>query len=189
MTKGADNLESTASLIDRIRDGDEAASETLWKLYLPELYRWAHGRLPAWARDDGATGDIVQETVLRTLDKVKGFEPRRKGAFFAYLRCALMNKIRDQLRAAARHPRHGLETEPIASEASPLETAIGKERLESYESALATLSERHQEAVFLRVELGVDWKDVAEAIGSPSPNAARMVVARALVRLEKEMSV
>ena len=157
--------------------------------YLPALRRWAHGRLPARARHLADTDDIVQITLLRTLKKVKEFEPKREGAFFAYLRRALQNQIRDQLRAAKRRPGNELEVEPIDAQASPLEVAIGRDRLRSYEEALAQLNPQQQEAVFLRVELGADYAEVADALGSPTPNAARMVIARALVRLAEEMNV
>lgn len=189
LSKGAGSLESTASLINRIRDGDDSASDRLMHRYLPALRRWAHGRLPARARHLADTDDIVQITLVRTLKKVKEFEPKRQGAFFAYLRRALYNQIRDQLRAAKRHPRQSLEVEPIASAASPLEVAIGRDRLESYEKALAKLNAHQQEGIFLRVELGADWNEIADVIGSPSGNAARMVVTRALVHLAEEMQV
>lgn len=187
--RGVDDLESTASLIARIRQGDESASERLMRRYLPALRRWAHGRLPARARHLADTDDIVQITLLRTLNKLKGFEPKREGAFFAYIRRALQNQIRDQLRAAKRRPSRELEVEPIDAEASPLEVAIGRDRLRAYDEALAKLSPRQQEAVFLRVELGSDYPEIADAIGSPTPNAARMMVARALIRLSEEMDV
>jgi RNA polymerase sigma-70 factor (ECF subfamily) len=188
-SRAVEDLETTATLIARIREGDESATERLMRRYLPALRRWAHGRLPARARHLADTDDIVQITLLRTLKKVKEFEPKREGAFFAYLRRALQNQIRDQLRAAKRRPGNELEVEPIDAQASPLEVAIGRDRLRSYEEALAQLNPQQQEAVFLRVELGADYAEVADALGSPTPNAARMVIARALVRLAEEMNV
>src|SRR5262245_58685278 len=40
-------LDTTIRLLERIREGDAAARETLIQRYLPPLRRWAHGRLPA----------------------------------------------------------------------------------------------------------------------------------------------
>ena len=45
------------------------------------------------------------------------------------------------------------------------------------------------EAVVARVELRLAYTEEAQAIGKPSPDAARMTVARALVRLVEEMAV
>ena len=58
-----DELPSVA-LLARVRGGDAAAREALLRRYWPRLERWAHGRLPAWARDLNDTGDLVQETLL-----------------------------------------------------------------------------------------------------------------------------
>ena len=188
-SRGSQDLETTAALIALVREGDESATDRLMRRYLPALLRWAHGRLPARARHLADTEDMVQITLLRTLKTVRGFEPHRSGAFFAYLRRALQNQIRDNLRSAKRKPRLQLLAEPEAADPSPLEEAIGSERLRAYEAALEQLEDKQKEAVVLRVELGLDFKEVADILGSPSPNAARMVVSRALVRLSELMDV
>ena len=181
------DLESTASLIGRIQSGDDAAVDDLWRRYLPALRRWAHGRLPARARRLADTDDIVQKTLLKTLEKVKGFESRHRGAFFAYLRRALQNQIRDELRSANRRPGFELIAEPAADGPSPLEEAIGRDRLQAFEVALERLRSKQREAVIMRVELGSSYDEIAGVIGSPTANAARMVVSRALVRLSELM--
>ena len=71
--------------------------------------------------------------------------------------------------------------------ASPLVVEWGSELIERYDAALSGLLETQQIAVILRVEFGCGHGEIAEAIGSPSANAARMVVSRALVRLAKKM--
>ena len=181
-------LESTASLLAQVRAGNLDARERLVRRYLLVLRRWAHGRLPARARDLIDTDDLVQDTLLRALDQVDGFEPRREGAFLAYLRRILVNQIRDQVRRVSRRPVPGEPLEGIADAGpSPLEEAIGEEAFRKYEAAVATLSEEEQEGVMLRIELGFTHRQVAEALGKPSANAARMFVARALVRLAEVM--
>jgi len=42
-------------------------------------------------------------------------------------------------------------------------------------------------AVVLRVELGLGYREIADAIGSPSDNAARMTVTRAIERMAEVM--
>jgi len=156
--------------------------------YLPALQRWAHGRLPAWARDLADTDDLVQVTLLRALGQVGTFESRREGSFLAWLRTILRNEIRDHVRRVARRPfAASMPTTVADDEASPLERAIGAERLEAYERALARLPAEHQEAILMRIELGFSWDEVARAAGSPSANAARMAVTRALTRLAETM--
>jgi RNA polymerase sigma-70 factor (ECF subfamily) len=144
--------------------------------------------LPPQARGLADTDDLVQVTLVKALGKIETFEPRREGAFLAYLRQILINQLRDLLRKSARRPQAEALPENLAqSGPSPLEAAIGSERLEKYERALASLSEKQREAVILRLEMGFTHAEVAEAIGSPSWNAARMMVVRALVRLAEVM--
>lgn len=184
----APDLESTAALLIQVQDGDPAARDRLIHRFLPALTRWARGRLPARARSLTDTDDLVQVTLLRALDKVKEFEPQRQGAFLAYLRRILMNQIRDEIRRTERRPGVDRLTDSMAQEApSPLERAIGREQLEAYEAGLAQMSPDQQEAIVLRLELGFKHREVAEALGLPSANAARMAVARALVRLTEVM--
>jgi RNA polymerase sigma-70 factor, ECF subfamily len=180
--------ESTASLLIKVQSGDDAARERLVARYLPILLRWAHGRLPVRARGMVDTNDLVQVTLLKALERVKDFESRGEGAFLAYLRRILQSRIIDQLRAAERKPEHEEPGEYIQDGGrSPLEEAVGAEILEAYERGLSQLSEREAEAVVLRLELGFTHEQVAEAIGSPSSDAARMLVTRALVRLAEVM--
>ncbi len=181
--------ESTATLLTRVRAGDAAARNRLFARYLPMLQAWAHGRLPANARNLSDTDDLVQITLIRALNRVEAFVPTREGAFLAYLRQILLNAVREQIR---RSRRRG-DQEPVTEELpgtgpSLIEELVGRELLASYEEALVTLDARQREAVILRVEFGFDYGEIAEAIGSPSRNAARMVVSRALVRLSEAMN-
>jgi len=175
-------------LLQSVRDGDAAARERLAARYLPMLRRWARGRLPQGAREMLDTDDLVQITLLRALEKVEEFEPRREGAFLAYLRRIVLNSVRDEIRRVARRPgRTPLVEELPADGPSLLERAIGREAVEAYEAALATLPEEQQEAVVLRIEFGFTYPEIAEALCRPSANAARMMVSRALVRLAEVM--
>ena len=180
--------ESTASLLDRARSGSLDAKNHLAQRYLVLLRRWARGRRPGRARDLIDTDDLVQETLIRALDQVEQFEPRREGAFLAYLRKILVNRIRDEIRRVSRKPDPASLPDGIADDGpSPLEEAIGTEAFRRYERAMATLSEEEHEAVVLRIEMGFTHRELAEALAKPTENAARMFVARALIRLAKAM--
>jgi RNA polymerase sigma-70 factor (ECF subfamily) len=181
-------IESSLRLLERARAGDETALEILISRYLPRLERWASGRLPAWARDLTDTSDLVQETVVRVFKKIDTFQPRGEGALQAYLRQSVLNRIRNEVRRAGRRPSHeALDSEHLSGDASPLENAIGREALERYERALAQLKPADREAIIASVEMGCTNEEIAVALGKPSPNAARMAVERALVRLAQAM--
>jgi RNA polymerase sigma-70 factor, ECF subfamily len=180
--------EATMSLLERARGGDNAALEALIGRFLPRLQRWASGRLPTWARDLRETQDLVQETVVQAFKRIETFEVRGDGALHAYLRQALVNRIRSEIRRVQRKPEESaLSAEPESGEPSPLEQAIGREALQRYEAALGRLRPADREAIVARVELGLSNEELAETLGKPSANAARMAVERALYRLALEM--
>jgi RNA polymerase sigma-70 factor (ECF subfamily) len=180
--------ESTAALLERIRAGDAVARERLLDRYLPVLRRWAHGRLPAGARGLADTDDLVQITLLRVLKQMERFEPRHEGAFLAYLRRILINAMRDEIARAATRGRQEEPGDGLRDPApSPLERAIGRDMLERYDRAFARLGGEQQEAVFMRVEMGLSYEEIATALGKNSANTARMVVSRAIARLAEAM--
>ena len=185
---GRSDPESTFHLIDRARAGDREALERLFARHLKPLQRWASGRLPGWARDLADTDDLVQDTLVQTFKRIEGFEPRGVGALQAYLRQAVLNRIRDELRRKGRRPEvtelDGLELDRAKS---PLEQAIGQEAVDRYERALDRLKPEEREAIIARVEMGYSYEELAEALGKPTPDAARKAAQRALVRLAEEM--
>lgn len=180
--------DATLTLLRRANEGDRAAADLLFARYAPALHRWARGRLPRWARDISDTHDLVQDAMLQTFKNLKGFDYRGEGALHAYLRQAVMNRIREELRRRDRRPEHGELDSAVEDDAlSPLETAMGRETTERYEAALARLSVEEREAIIARIELGLSHREIADALGKPTPDAARMTVARALTRLAREM--
>jgi RNA polymerase sigma-70 factor, ECF subfamily len=181
------DAESSFELLRRVQAGDLVALNDLCARYLPRLRKWAHGRLPAWTRGSLDTQDLVQDTLTQVIQRIHAFEPRHEGALQAYLRQAVMNRIRDEIRRAERRPTMPLDSGNPAPDPSPLEQAIGQQALERYEAALQRLKPEDREAIILRIEMGCGYAEVAEALGKPSIPAAHMAVSRALVRLAKEM--
>ena len=180
--------ESTAKLLARARGGERGALDTLFSRYLPSLKRWASGRLPRWARDVADTNDLVQDTLLHTLGQIDGFEQRNEGALHAYLRQAVKNRIRDEIRKRQRRgAKEGVDSDVIDKEPSPLEQAIGQQALDRYETALGRLREEERDLLIGRLELGLTYEELAEAADKPSADAARKAAQRALAKLVEEM--
>ena len=188
VTQPEASWESTLSLLTRARAGDDEALNDLFARYLPILRRWASGRLPRWARDLADTPDLVQETLIQVFKKMEGFEHRGEGALQAYLRQAVMNRIRNEIRNAGNRPGT-LELDEQAPDEglSPLEAAIGSQAVERYEAALQRLREDERELIVARLEMGLTYAELAAAAGKPSSDAARMAVTRAIARLIEEM--
>jgi RNA polymerase sigma-70 factor, ECF subfamily len=182
------DLTSTIDLLERFKRGEEGAVGLLVERSLPPLRRWARGRLPMWARGLADTQDLVQDAVIRALPHLKHFEAKHPGALQAYLRQAIANHIRDEIRRVQSKPAQAdMPEDKVDPDPSPLEHAIGRERLERYEAALSTLRPIEREAIVARLELQQSYEEVALALGKPTADAARMMVARAVRNLIKAM--
>ena len=180
--------ETTVELLQLAKAGDAEALDRLLERCLPPLQRWAHGRLPPHSRGMHETVDIVQDAVISAMRHLDTFEPRHHGALQAYLRRAVMNRIRDIIRKTRRRPQQTDLPDDLRDEAtSPLDVLIGEENAELYDAALERLSQEDQEAIIGRLEMGYSYQDLAIALGKPTADAARMAVMRAVKRLAKEM--
>jgi RNA polymerase sigma factor (sigma-70 family) len=175
---------ATAILLTRARDGVIDARERLFERFFPVLRQWAHRRLPMGARDLNDTMDLVQITLLRALNRLEQFEARGEGAFLAYLRQILLNEIRKESnRAARRGPHETVDETLVSPHASIVDRVIGAEQIERYQRGLEQLSDEQREGVLLRLEFNYSYEQIADAVGKASPDAARMMVVRALARL------
>jgi RNA polymerase sigma factor (sigma-70 family) len=182
--------ESTVDLLARARAGDGSALDEVFARAIPPLRRWASGRLPRWARGVVDTDDLVQETVINTLKRIDVFEYRVDAALQGYLRQAVMNRIRNEIRRVTRHPAPDtLDSAAPDQGISPLEALIGKQTVEAYDEALAQLEPAEREAIVGRVELGLSYQELAQAMGRPSADAARMAVGRAMLKLAALLKV
>jgi RNA polymerase sigma factor (sigma-70 family) len=182
------SLETTLDLVEKTKRGDAAARDRLMRRYLPLLTRWTHGRLPHNARDLNETSDLVQTALLRAFQSLPTFEAEGNGAFFGFLRTIVLNLLRDEVRRLTRRPLSvELPEEFPDAFSSPLASAVTLETLKAYEFAMQQLDEPERDVVIMRIELGLSHQDIAAMTSSPTPNAARMRVARALARLAELM--
>jgi RNA polymerase sigma-70 factor (ECF subfamily) len=183
------SAESSLSLLLRAQQGDQVAVEALMGRYLTRLQRWATGRVPPTARALLDTGDVVQDALLNTFQNLHHFKPRHDGALMAYLRTAVANRIRMELRR--NRPEDPLEGDPDslpAADPSPLELVVGRDAFDRYEAALAVLDEDDRAAIVSRFEMGYSYDALARAMNRPSADAARKLVERAVRRLSEQMN-
>jgi len=180
---------TSLELVIRANAGDEQALGALFERYVPRLQRWAHNRLPQAARGALQTEDLAQDTLTHVFERLHAFNPRHEGAFQGYVRTALLNRIRD---IARQHRRRGpsgpLDSAIIASEASPLDLAIGSETLARYDAALERLRPEDRELIIARIEMGLQYSEIATMFEKPSIAAVHMAVSRALIKLAEEMA-
>src|SRR5262245_56505555 len=86
-------MDTSPTLLDKLRGADRAAWPRFVQLYTPLLVRWGErtGVPPA------DLPDLIQEVMLVLLRGVPAFE-RGRGSFRAWLRTVFVNKWRDQCR-------------------------------------------------------------------------------------------
>lgn len=188
-TQRSPDVTTTGDLLDRYKGGDDVAMNLLLERAIPPLKRWARGRLPQWARSVAETNDLIQNAVIRALPHMKAFEVRHPGALQAYLRQAISNRIRDEIRRVRTRPAPTELDDQIADDVpSPLEQVIGQQGFERYESALQRLRPADREAIIARIELQQSYEEVALALGKATADAARMAVNRAVKNLIAAMA-
>jgi RNA polymerase sigma-70 factor (ECF subfamily) len=182
--------DSTTELVERARGGDRSAVDLLISRALPALRRFTRGRIPAYGRGSADTEDIVQDAILNTLRRIKTFEYRDVASLQSFLREVVINRIRDIVRRVGRRgvaeeiPEHLPLNEP-----SPLEAVILQQRTARFTEALATLKRADSELIVWRVELGYSYAEIAERLGLPNADTARMRVTRAMDRLAAALAI
>lgn len=180
---------SSRELFVRARQGDRSALSALFARQIPGLQRWARGRLPRWVRDVAETADLIQDALLHTIRRIDHVELRGQGALRAYLRQAIVNRINDEFRRFDRRPNEvPLNDEWPDRGPSALARAIEGQNRERYVAALSRLREDERELVVGRLELGYSYEQLAILSNRATPDAARVAVRRALVKLAEEMS-
>lgn len=176
--------ETTYRLFSRWRRGEEDALNQLCLRYEGVLRRFFHLRLPPGIRSVLETSDLVQETLVQTVQNLERFDYSQPRALARYFFTAARNRLCQERVSAARKPGFSaLSIEPEDLRPSPLEEMVGRERLELYEQALSRLKAKDRALIFHRVELGLPFARVADDLGMSSPDAARVATGRAVRRL------
>jgi RNA polymerase sigma-70 factor, ECF subfamily len=196
MTKPFD-LTLTLDLLRRAQGGEQAALQRLLERYYERVRRIVRLRLGRALRSRLDSGDILQDTFLAAVRTFARFEVRDEASFINWLSVLAENQIRD----AADH--HGAQKrdlkrqvpldfpdlsgdigiDPVASGLAPSDEAAKAEAIERIEAAIEGLPPEYRELIILRDYAGASWDTIAEQTGRPSPDAARMMHAKAMVRL------
>ena len=111
------------------------------------------------------------------------------GGLQAYLRQAVINRVRDLIR---RSMRRGVKVDEPPERTdwspSPLEAAIMRQQLDRFLTALAKLRPSDRQVIVWRIELGYSAEEIAVMLGK-STAAAGMTITRAIARLAKELDL
>jgi RNA polymerase sigma factor (sigma-70 family) len=156
--------------------------------YRGPLQRFARSRLARQRPRLADTDDVVQDVTINVFRRLHRIELRFPGALLAYLRRSVSNRVADEHRRAVRQgPTATLDENLPDKQQSPLDATIDRDKVRVYRAALLTLSADDRLAIVLRLERGEGYDQIAARLGKPTPNAARVAVARAMFKLAKQM--
>ena len=163
-------IEEERELIARLREGQEAAYETLIERFEHPIYNLV-SRL---TNDPGDAPDVVQEVFLKVFRNVHSF--RGQSSLKTWIYRIAVNESRNHRRWFGRHRSHEIGLESAAGDAnncldwlpdparSPMELAIDHERETLIEAALAEINPHYRAALVLRELEGLSYEDIAEIL-------------------------
>ncbi len=177
---------STRALVERGRAGDRSAWDRVFGRAILRLRVWAHGRVPVSARGVAETNDVVQDAALGVWNRINQLDFAKRGDLDAYIRQAVINRLRDQVRRGVAQPP-GLPLDPGVIDETPsaLDHVLDAQAQARYERAFAALDVRDREALIARAEMGYSFEQVAQLTGHKTAAGARMAVNRAIERLRR----
>jgi RNA polymerase sigma-70 factor (ECF subfamily) len=145
------------------------------------LYRPAVQLATLLVRDNTVAQDIVQEAFVRVWLSPR--TPREMSAFRPWLYKTVVNLVRDHQRRQSRWAR--LRFGRLAS-VDPTEVAERRQSDAALGNAIRSLTQREQEAVYIRFFEDAPFDEVARIIGVRA-GTARVLVHRALAKLRDRL--
>ena len=175
-----DDTVAQDELVARLRAGDPASWETLYRHMYPSMLAYARRRV----RTTEEAQDAVAEALARTvagIDRLAGAGARPESWLFGVLRHVVLDRQRTSYR------RRDLPERRAIDGADPLETIVVDEERQDVRHAFARLPERDRELLELRVVAGLSADEVAGVLGL-RPGAVRTAQSRALARLRSMLA-
>ena len=197
-------LTQSLDLVRSAQAGSDAALDRLFTRYYERVRRVVRMRLGRKLRGALESGDILQETFAVAVKGFDRFEMREEASLINWLSKLAERQIiaaadyhgakkRDRdMEVAMDGPTTGSQPSEYRMEfgtdaPGPREMAEADEQAQIVEQAMEELSDEYRELLILRNYVGASWEHIAEAIGSPSADAARMMHARGMIELGKQL--
>jgi RNA polymerase sigma-70 factor, ECF subfamily len=167
-----------ADLVRAYRGGDERGATELVNRHLAAVGRF----LSSAGADAAELDDLVQETFIRAFRALDGW--RGDAAFRTWLLTIASNLLKDQFRRWQRRNLVPLEERDLAAQADPAAMLDAAEAERRLTNGLATLPRLQREVFLLRAQQGMEYEEIAQAVGT-TPGAARVHYHNAVKRLKE----
>ncbi|MBN2561980.1 MAG: sigma-70 family RNA polymerase sigma factor [Phycisphaerae bacterium] len=192
------------SLIERARQGDEAALGELLTVHTERLLASIRAELGNRLRQRLESQDVMQQVYLDALRNIDQFEDHGSDSFFRWLRRIAVNRICDVDRKAFKAAKRCGELRAgdvgktdasvldlldhlPGSVSGPVTKADRSDRLQMLQAALDQLSEDHREVLRLRYLRQLSFEETAAEMDR-SGRAIRSLCVRAVLRLRELLS-
>jgi RNA polymerase sigma-70 factor, ECF subfamily len=160
-----------ALLVAGMRNGDQAAFETLFTSYYTTVHRVLTGQLGDLARAD----DVAQETFLALYHSPPQPDPER--SLLAWLCRVAFNRALNLLRSERRSQLRAERVGDITPAPDPEQLVLRREEQRAVHVALAALPERQQQLLLLR-NAGLSYTEIAQTLDI-APGSIGTLLARA----------
>ena len=192
-------VRKTQELVALAQGGDNSALDQLCRVYGERVRRIVRLRMGAELRGKLESIDLVQDAFLAAVKDLGNFEYRDEGDFLRWMSKIAENRIRDNLKRLHADKRdirrevpidHRVPTagdnrprmpEPIRTTTPSVIISVSEE-LDKLENAMNLLKPEYREVIVLNQIEGLSLKKIGDRL-SKSPDAVRMLVARAMASL------
>lgn len=170
-----------------LKKGDKEAYALLYQTYFARLYNYGF----KFTKDKLLIEDAIQDLFVKLWQHRESLGTPASVTNYLYksLRSILFNKL-TRGDSAFRHPadleEYYFEVVP-SPEADFIQSHLASDRKEQLTKALAALTPRQREAIFLKFYEGLAYEEVAD-IMAVNVKAVYKIVARALVELKGSLS-
>lgn len=167
----ADGL-TDSELIARWKAGDQLAATSLVERHADALGRFAAASGLMGVADRGDIDELVQDTFVRAFGSLDGF--RGDSSFRTWLISIERRLMLDRRRAERRRPAASeLREDAAATGYDALDTLVADEAAARIRDSLARLTPTQREVFALRVNEGLSYKEIAQAVDT-TEGAARV---------------
>ena len=175
------------SLIEAVREGDDAAFGELYRRHQPEIARFVRGRV----RDHGRAEDLTQDAFLSALRRLRQtdgdiafrpwmFEIARNATIDSYRRSSRAEEV--SIDAESMQPA---DVRRLPGGPQPERSLDAHQNLDSLREALHELSSTHRRAIVLRELEGRSYREIGDSL-ELSQAAVESTLFRARRKLEYE---
>ena len=188
------SLGISRELLHQAKAGSPEALNQLYERCAGRLLAFIRLRLGRDLRGRLESRDILQATLLKSLEHVADLKADETRSVMAWLARIAEHEIRDCADFHHRQRRDAAREMPLENEAplpaltrSALSRVILGERAERLEAALESLSPAHREVILLRKFEELSFAEIGRRL-EKSEDASRMLLARAMTALTLKMS-